>query len=179
MIRIGLPSPLFFKLRLRAQIASNHIARQSNELKRNCSERLHQCGTANSLKSSAFLNIFSSRKKLSNQMRILTELTANHQDLVDLLCNAAKAGLRKEDFPRYVRLREWFVRNYSSQCRPVINQSMAKKGSTNVLDNENDPFAMLFMHPTIIEAIHSFEVLEAIVQSRDILDVINSAHKIN
>ncbi len=179
MIRIGLPSPLFFKLRLRAQIASNHIIHQSNELRRCYAEHFSLGEKTKILKSGAISSVFSSQKKSSYQMRILSELSANHQDLVDLLCSAAKNGLRKEDFPRYAHLREWFLKNYFSQCRPILNKSMADNGSTNVLNGENDPFALLFTNPTILEAIHSYEVLGAIVQSRDILDSINTVNKIN
>jgi hypothetical protein len=160
MIRIGLPAPLYLKIRLRAELAANRYARRAERYRTIIHHAIFTPSIFNNLCSRYTL-----RKKVQADMTVFEE---KYQNLVDLLCGAARTGVREQDHVQYSELRNWFQNEYTSCYQPILKKYINEQNASTTADS-GDPFESLYQHPNIEGAMYSTEMLHTIAQSRDIL----------
>ena len=103
------------------------------------------------------------RRQLARQLVQLTSFTDKYEDLVDLLCWAAKEGVHADQAARYAELRMWMQSHYGL-LRPRLRVLL------NTPDNIYDPFECLFAPQDLAEVINDLSAIENVMHTRAILD---------
>src|SRR5262249_42771430 len=93
----------------------------------------------------------------------LDKFDLRFQDLVDLLCIAAKDGPNVDRCERYLDLQDWFGRNYGLYRGLLLPYLRLEP-------TESDPFEAIFTHESLKGAIHADELILQIQHTRHALD---------
>jgi hypothetical protein len=166
MIRIGLPPPLLPRLRLHWRSTHTLFTRQTRSLRESASRtaEVTREGWGHACKS------WSSRLSLrayalARQRARLAAFEAKYEDLVDLLCWAAKDGIHTNRDARYTQLRAWMRVHYRA-LRPRLNPYWSGSGE----DACTDPFEALFLDANVNDVINAAASIENITRTRLALD---------
>lgn len=154
MIRIGLPFPTLYRVSLRAQLFSARVSRSFREF---------LLGEPRNLDFLEAHIAVDERIPISALEPVdLDKFDRRFQDLVDLLCVAAKDGATIERSEHYMDLQDWFGRNYGIY-RGILLPYLRLE------PNEPDPFESIFMHESLKDAIHADELILQIQHTRHAL----------
>lgn len=164
MIRIGLPPPVLPRLRLHWYGAQTLFARQSRLARsyairvtdqyREWYQRIRQILTAR----------ISLRLRAGERQRQRLALFASkYEDLVDLLCWAAKDGAHPDRDIQYASLRKWMQGNYRS-IRPLLLPYW------KTAHTAEDPFVALYAADNVDDFINASSSMETITRTRFALD---------
>jgi hypothetical protein len=102
-------------------------------------------------------------RQVARQQAQLVAFTDKYEDLVDLLCWAAKEGANEEQSRKYAELRVWMQSHYGPM-RPRV------RGFLNTPDNVFDPFERLFGPQNLDEVINDLSAIENVMTTRSALD---------
>jgi hypothetical protein len=174
MIRIGLSAPMVLRLRLRAQISANRTARRAEAVREGVLASL-----SSNLAVLRRLPIRATRRfreELSDSPAIgetVMQFEERYQDLVNLLCDAARHGVREEDNARFVELRDWLIENYDAH-RPGLMSHLLVEPDDSIPYEEGrrarDAFESLFLPKSVDAIINSENVILRIMRTRCALD---------
>jgi hypothetical protein len=165
MIRIGLPPSVLPRLRLRGPFTPSWRTRQTRALQEYASRttavpyawlrRLSEWATAR----------LSLRARAAERQRAqLAEFEEKYEQLVDLLCWAAKEGDHTGRDRRYAELRAWMGSRYH-RLRPRLRPYFLAEGAESA-----DPFAALFTPECVEEVLHAETSVEDLMRTRAALD---------
>ncbi len=96
---------------------------------------------------------------------LLNEFENRYEDLVDLLCWAAKEGIQPGHVARYGALRSWMLRHY-----PSLQDNLRSHWMDTASPRQSDPFEALFTAITLQEVINSPTGIEAMMLTRSALE---------
>lgn len=91
-----------------------------------------------------------------------------YEELVDLLCWAAKDGVHTDRDLRYARLRDWMQRHYH-RVRPYLRPYLGP------WEGPLDPFEELFAPECVDAVINSMDGIRYVMQTRSALDAYDLA----
>ena len=103
------------------------------------------------------------QRQVARQQAQLAAFTDKYEDLVDLLCWAAKEGANEEQCAAYAELRLWMQSHYGPM-RPKL------RGFLNTPDDVFDPFECLFGPQNLDEVINDLSAIENVMMTRAALD---------
>ena len=101
---------------------------------------------------------------MARQQTVLLEFEEKYEDLVDLLCWAAKEGVHGDMAARYAELRSWMKANYR-----YIRSYLHPFWSDSVNHEDLDPFEVLFSAEEVDNVINAFTGISALMSSREAL----------
>lgn len=174
MIRVGLPAPMILRLRLRAHLSANRAARRAEAVRED-------------VVTSFSSNLAVLRRlplRLTRRLREeLTDAPAVHEDvmqfgeqyqeLVNLLCDVARYGVREEDSARFNEIRDWLIENYDMH-RPALLSHLKVEPDDLVPVGDGrrarDAFESLFLPRSVDAVINSENVILRIMRTRCALD---------
>lgn len=173
MIRVGLPSPLLLRARLRAHLALTHLSRSTTaarertaltlaSLTRNLTHPLGRTGDAASLAPA------------------LAEFEMHYERLVDLLCFAAQGVAYGEPDSRLRDLRVWFRDNYAP-LRVALRAHLDNAPEVSRTDGTEprDDFERLFLSIDVRTLIHSDSLIPIIQRTRMALEACLIEHSVH
>jgi hypothetical protein len=175
MIRIGLPAPTLMRLRLRAQITANRVARRAETIRQGVLTTLHNDLAALQRIPQALLwRPAAKTPTAADPYTLMQEFEDHFQGLVDLLCWSAKDGIHDRRDARYAELRDWFIRNYDA-IRPALLFHLQGEPEDLLLTEEGGPaprdaFESLFLPRNVDAIINSETVICRIMRTRCALD---------
>lgn len=170
MIRIGLPAPVVLRLRLRAHIALSQIARQTERIQRG-------------IRGALWLDRETARQRARmrrviaiSRSTLFKEFEDRYDQLVALLCWAAKDGIHDGRDARYAELRAWFLRNYP-RLQPALTYFLESEPEDRVPAKEGEPiprdaFESLFLPSDVDALINSETVISRIRRTRNAIDML-------
>lgn len=100
---------------------------------------------------------------------LLDEFETRYEDLIDLLCWAAKEGVQPAHIARYGALRSWMMTHY-----PEI-QSCLKPHWGDSSVSQPDPFEALFLPISVQEVTNSATGIDAMMLTRGALEACREA----
>lgn len=163
MIRIGLPPPVLPRLRLHWHATHTLFARQTRSLREataHATEALKEWLRHISHSMTAPWR----RAAAARHKARLAPFEGHYEDLVDLLCWAAKDGIHTDRDTRYRDLRAWMQQHYP-KLRPHLRPHWAEAEA-----DANDPFESLFAAENVDDLIHAEAGIEHIMRTRCALD---------
>ena len=166
-LRLGSP-PGLARLRLQWHTARNQFLRQSRAWSEQWGALRADTRFWGQRVGAAFVSRWSLRERarLRQVARRQAQLAAfmdKYEDLVDLLCWAAKEGANKEQAGKYAELRVWMQSHYGL-VRPRV------RGFLNTPDDVFDPFECLFGPQNLDEVINDLSAIENVMTTRAALD---------
>ena len=169
MIRIGLPPPVWPRLRASAIGVQSRAERQARAWRtfrgrvreRAAGFRRAACGRL----AAPFL-----RRARAREEGMLMAFEDRYEALVDLLCWTAKEGVMAEREARYRELRSWMRAHYASVC-PRLRPFWAEESAPGP-----DPFEALFAPESVGEAINAPDGIEVMMRTRAALESYHAAH---
>ena len=156
MIRIGLPLPTLYRINLRAQLFASKVSRAFRAFFLEDTESV-----------TVFDDICVVQKRVAPgalEPVDLDKFERRYQDLIDLLCVAAKDGATVERCERYMDLQDWFGSNYGLYRGLLLPQ-------LRLAANQADPFEAIFMHESLKDAIHGDEMIRQVQHTRHALEM--------
>ena len=165
-IRLELPTVLFPRLRAGWEAARMQLEAYTENVNTLSRRARHAPGSALRRASQRLATRWSLQQRA--ETRRMTELAAfeqKYEDLVDLLCWAAKDGVRPDHAARYAELRGWMCGNYRlvrSSLRPYWTEP-------NVAESA-DPFESLFTSEDLDGVINAPTAIEDMMVTRAALD---------
>jgi hypothetical protein len=174
MIRIGLPAPMALRLRLRAQLSATRTARRAEAVREGLLASLSgNLGVLRRLPLRATRRL---REELSDSpapSETVMQFEERYQDLVNLLCDAARYGVSEEDNARFIELRDWLIQNYDDH-RPGLISHLLSEPDDSVPAGDGrrarDAFESLFLPKSVDAIINSENVILRIMRTRCALD---------
>lgn len=172
MIRLGLPTPLMLRLRLRTQIAMNRVLRQARRFR----DWLYDAASLPRTVTSRTPFLFRRFVKASSPptVDLLPELEAHFQHLIDLLCWAAKDGVHTDRDTRYAEVRAWFLQHYEQIRLEILPFLEQEAEDTQPLEMgepaPRDAIESLFLPSRIDSNIHSRTIIARIYRARRAID---------
>lgn len=163
MIRIGLPPPVLPRLRLHWHATHTLFARQTRSLREataHATEALKEWLRHISHSMTAPWK----RAAAARHKARLAPFEDHYEDLVDLLCWAAKDGIHTDRDTRYRDLRAWMQQHYP-KLRPHLRPHWAEAET-----DACDPFEALFAAENVEDVIHAKAGIEHIMRTRCALD---------
>ncbi len=100
----------------------------------------------------------------------LASFIERYEELVDLLCWAAKDGVHTDRDMRYTALRDWMQRNYH-KVRPLLRPHLSE------WEGPFDPFEELFAPENIDAIINDISGIQYVMQTREALDACKHREK--
>lgn len=171
MIRVGLPPTMLPRLRLHWHSVTALYARQTRALRE---YGTRTTGVTREWWRQLLLN---SRNRLNLRARAAARQQAQfrlfeekYEDLVDLLCWAAKEGVQSDRDARYAELRRWMLAHYRT-VRPRLRPYFQETSTAECAD----PFEALFFPERLSEVIHAENGIEIVMRTRAALE----AHHFN
>lgn len=170
-IRLELPPALFPRLNQHWQAACSYFQRQSVSLRFLTLRAVKMpvvCWHGLSVRYSTRWSL-RARSEVRRQ-HDFRAFEAQYEELVDLLCWAAKEGVEAERLARYAELRRWMCTHYRkvrSQLRPY----WVETGVPEPLD----PFEALFTAESIESFINAPDSITDLMQTRAALDAYHDA----
>lgn len=166
-IRLG-PPPGLARLRLQWHTARNQFLRQSRVWNEHIGVLRADMQIWWQRAYLAARSRFSLRERARQRQLVIkqAQLAAfedKYEDLVDLLCWAAKEGANAKQAGRYAELREWMQPHYGllrPRLRPFLNTPA----------NVFDPFECLFGPRSLDEVINDLDAIDNVIQARAALD---------
>jgi len=157
-LRLGDP-PGLVRLRLKWQATRNHLYRQTRTI---CDET-HQWWerSCNVLHRWSLPERARQRQRAQNLIQLET-FCARYEDLVDLLCWAAREGADARQIAQYRELREWMLVHYGllrPRLRPFLHNA----------DNAYDPFECLFTPQELGEVINDASAIDSMMETLEVL----------
>jgi hypothetical protein len=170
-IRIELPSVLFPRLRVRWQTTRMQFARRSRAffgyaLRTVEAPRVWWQSTRRRLKSRWGLRT----RDLAKRQAELARFEEKYEDLVDLLCWAAKDGVHTDRDARYTELRAWMCAHYRT-IRPRLRSYWVEPHAPT----SYDPFEALFASENVDAILNADTGIDDMLQTRAALDCYRGA----
>ncbi|HZT44480.1 MAG TPA: hypothetical protein VFA07_20110 [Chthonomonadaceae bacterium] len=173
-IRIDLPPVLLPRLRLHWHATHQQLSRYSRALQEyaNRTAAVSRAGWRSvSERTVACLSV-RHRLRVRAEVRLRKRVAAfeeRYEDLVDLLCWAAKDGVHTDRDARYTALRAWMRANYRTVRRHLCAY-WAEEATPAV-----DPFEALFAPENVDGIINAADGIEVIMRTRAALDAYHDA----
>jgi len=177
MIRIGLPVPTVLRLRLRAQIAAERVARTAQSIRQGVLAVVRTDLIL--IRRLSLVRVRRSRvvaRPAADPAALMPEFERQYQELVDLLCWSAKDGVHDRRDARYAELRAWFLVNYDP-LRPallphlqIVQEDLVPAEPGEVAPR--DAFESLFLSASVDALIHSDTVIFRIMRTRCAVDAL-------
>jgi hypothetical protein len=165
-IRIELPPRILPRLRLRWHSAHAQFLRQSRALREYATRTTAVPRARWRRVSDTMLSRLSLRAYAARRQRIrLDAFEARYEDLVDLLCWAAKDGDHTDRDARYAELRLATRRRYRD-----VRKRLRPYWDSPAAGTSPDPFEALFLPADVDGIINSITGIENIAQTRTALD---------
>jgi hypothetical protein len=162
-IRIG-PPPALARLRLHWHATQNYYLRQARTVRETATDTTR--GVTLWWRNTSTKLSMRLRRHARAQARQQAQYAAfftYYEDLVDLLCWAAKDGVHTERDARYAELRRWMQLNYH-RIRPHLRAHL------DTWEGPFDPFEELFAPECIDEIINDPACIQFMMQTRMALD---------
>jgi hypothetical protein len=165
-IRIELPPRILPRLRLRWHSAHAQLLRQSRALREYATRTTAVPRARWRHVSDTMLARLSLRAYTARRQRIrLDAFEAHYENLIDLLCWAAKDGDHTDRDTRYAELRVSTRRHYRD-----VRKRLRRYWDSPEAGTSHDPFEALFLPTDVDEVINSVIGIENISQTRTALD---------
>jgi len=162
-IRIG-PPPAYARLRLHWHAACNYYDRHSHALREVTARTTDSALDWWRLLSVRVSSRVSCRARAQARQRALYAcFVERYEELVDLLCWAAKDGVHTDRDRRYTDLRQWMQLNYH-KLRPKLRAHLS------AWEGPFDPFEELFAPECVEEVINDGAGITYVVQTRAALE---------
>jgi len=179
MIRVGLPTPMLLRLRLRAHLAANRLSRQTQDIRTGVLATINNDLAVIRRIPRLLTRHAESVTQTEDIGAMLEEFDNQYQNLVDLLCWSAKDGVHTSQAARYHELRQWFIEHYES-VRPVLIEQLKTEPDDfvpvgNGARRSRDAFESLFLPEHVESIINSENVITRIMRTRTALDVCREA----
>lgn len=166
MIRIGLPPPMLSRLRLHWHATQTHYLSQSRALREYATRTTAVWQTRwESVCAWGVARLSLRAHALARRRAQLACFEEKYEDLVDLLCWAAKDGVHTDRDARYAELRSW-MRVHYRKIRPNLRPYCVEIR----LPAAPDPFEALFSSENMDSILHASDGIEYILQTRSILE---------
>ncbi|HLK60833.1 MAG TPA: hypothetical protein VKU00_29990 [Chthonomonadaceae bacterium] len=165
-IRIGLPPTIFPRLRLGWHTTRQQLKRQAQALSQS-TLRLTEVPRAwwHHLSQRLTPHWSLRARALVRQRTLLEKFEAQYEELVDILCWAAKDGDHTGRDARYAAIRTWMCANYR-HLRSRLRPHWVEPDGPAVYD----PFEALFAPENIDEVLHATTSIEDMMVTRAALD---------
>ncbi len=171
MIRIGLPPPLLPRLRLHWHATHTLFSRQARHLRESAARTAEVSREWWDHVREVWAARLSLRARAAARQRArLAEFETRYEELVDLLCWAAKDGVHTHRDERYRDCRSWMRVHYRA-LRPRLHAYWAEAEAPDA----SDPFEALFHQENIDDIINAPESISHIMQTRTALDSYRAA----
>jgi hypothetical protein len=173
-IRIDLPPVLLPRLRLHWHATHQQLSRYSRALQEyaNRTAAVSRAGWRSvSERTVACLSV-RHRLRVRAETRVRERVAAfeeRYEDLVDLLCWAAKDGVHTDRDARYTALRAWMRAHYRT-VRPHLRAYWTEEAMPAA-----DPFEALFAPENVDGIINAAEGIDVIMRTRAALDAYHNA----
>jgi hypothetical protein len=158
------------RLRLRAHIALSQAARQTERIRQGVLDALWL--DRETVRQRARMR----RITAISQSALFKEFEDRYDQLVDLLCWAAKDGIHDGRDARYAELRAWFLKYYR-RLQPALTHYLESEPEDRIPAKEGEPapqdaFESLFL-PTDVDAlINSETIISRIMRTRCAVDIL-------
>ena len=165
-IRIGLPTAIFPRLRLGWQTTRQQLQRQAQVLSQG-TLRLTTAPRAwwRSLSQRLTPRWNMRTRALARQEALLIKFEEQYEELIDLLCWAAKDGDHSGRDARYSEIRIWMCANYR-HLRSRLRPHWIEPDGPGAYD----PFEALFISEDVDTVIHATTSIEDMMVTRTALD---------
>lgn len=111
------------------------------------------------------------RLRAEEKQRVLyNDFVRQYEELVDVLCWAAKDGIHTDRDLRYARLRDWMQRHYH-RVRPSLRPHLGS------WEGPLDPFEELFAPDEVDAVINSGDCIPCVIQTRSALAAYDNASR--
>jgi hypothetical protein len=174
MIRLGLPAPMALRLRLRAQLSANRASRRAEAIREDVFASLN--GRLAGLRRLPFRVNRRLRDGLCDSPifgETVMQFEERYQDLVDLLCGAAREGVTDKHHAEFAELRDWLAQNYEIHRPGLLNHLNVEPDDFVPLGDgvrARDAFESLFLPKSVDSVINSKNVILRIMRTRCALD---------
>jgi hypothetical protein len=176
MIRVGLPSPLLLRLRLRAHLAATHAARTAHAIRVSIGEHVEAFVGTIRVERAHRAEITATEPVAPPISALLADFAQHYERLVDLLCFSAQGIVYGDANGRLADLRAWFRENYAA-VRPVLRPYIySSSGAADGLKDVRDDFERLFFADNVSDMINSDTLIPVIERTRAALDICLSEH---
>ena len=165
-IRIGLPPVVFPRLRLRWHVTWSLVAHHTRAL-REAANRTAAVPQVWWQRASERWGAGSIRRAraLAREHAQLACFEEQYEELIDMLCWAAKDGVHTDRDMRYAELRAWMCRNYR-MIRPRLRPYWVEPEAPE----SYDPFEALFAPENVDEILNASTSIEDMMLTRAALD---------
>ncbi len=103
------------------------------------------------------------QRQRARQLTQLADFSVHYEDMVDLLCWAAKEGANVEQSRKYSEMRVWMQAHYGLM-RPRLRSFLETP------DDQFDPFECLFVPRNLEDVINDMSAIENVMLTRSALD---------
>ncbi|HZO87915.1 MAG TPA: hypothetical protein VFB38_06205 [Chthonomonadaceae bacterium] len=170
-IRIGLPPPLLSRLRFHWHTTHTQCSHQVRSLRASANRTAEKVRDRWRHASERLAARLSPRARaLARQRARLASFEEKYEDLVALLCWAAKEGVQPDHQPRYAALRAWMRAHYRP-LRPHLRPYWAGEADAGT----QDPFEALFLSANLEEVINAATGIENLMRTRFALEAYHDA----
>jgi hypothetical protein len=162
-IRIG-PPPTLARLRMQWHATCNYYHRQSHAFQVTAAGAASQArGYWRTWSARVGARVSWRARARARQRALYAAFVERYEELVDLLCWAAKDGVHTERDARYAALREWMQLNYH-KLRPQLRAHL------DAWEGPFDPFEELFAPECIDAVINDIAGITYVMQTRVALE---------
>jgi hypothetical protein len=179
MIRVGLPSPVLLRMRLRAHLAVTQATRAAHTMRLRIAESVAVFGGSVAVVRRRPSDIQVAESATGPTAGLLSAFARKYERLIDLLCFSAQGIAYNGVDGRLTDLRVWFRENYPA-VRPALVPFMttdpaARAGS----EVRRDDFEHLFLSEDVAVLINSDTLIPVIERTRAALDACLAEHGID
>jgi hypothetical protein len=173
MIRVGLPSPLLLRMRLRVHLALTRISRAVQAVP------ARAIGASGVLRGTTHAVVQDTARVRAVDSVVLeqalTEFERRYDRLVDLLCFSAQGIVYGDADGRLSDIRAWFRENYDV-VRPVLSAQLYHGCGVSTDRAQPDDFERLFLAEDVTGLIHSDTLIPAVQRTRAALEACLDTH---